>query len=333
MTFIFFQIFASMALISGLIVITSKNPVSSVLFLVLVFCNASALLILLEVEFMALIFLVVYVGAIAVLFLFVVMMLSPKMEGARDFNLLTLRTEIFRQLPIGILLGMVFLGVLFFVVKENSIGLISRTALNQSEGFQSWINIMDGVGSSTSNLESLGQILYTQQFYYFLVAGFVLLVAMIGAIVLTLPTKTFEVIDFKKLMFGLTPISVQDFSLGVFTPREVRNFFILLGKEETINSKRQQVFEQLSRSPQNAVFLTNRDLNILPGIPLDLNIKRIFRQKVQVFLSKVVNLSFATFYSGICLSSLYSSGKLKTRRGKGRFFKLSYLFIPRGIIF
>lgn len=161
MTFIFFYIFATIALISGFIVITSKNPVSSVLFLVLVFCNASALLMLLEVEFMALIFLVVYVGAIAVLFLFVVMMLSPKIEEVKEFNFLTLRTEIFRYLPIGVLLGMVFIGVLFFVVKENSIGLISITTINPSEEIKSWITIMDGVGSSTSNLESLGQILYT----------------------------------------------------------------------------------------------------------------------------------------------------------------------------
>lgn len=111
-------------MISGLIVISSKNPVSSVLFLVLVFCNATGLLILLEVEFIALIFLVVYVGAIAVLFLFVVMILSPKIENVKELNFITLRTEIFRYLPIGGLLGLVFFIILFFVVKKNSISLI-----------------------------------------------------------------------------------------------------------------------------------------------------------------------------------------------------------------
>jgi len=258
MTFAFFYIFATLAVLSGLMVISSKNPVSSVLFLVLVFCNATALLMLLEVEFMALIFLVVYVGAIAVLFLFVVMMLSPKMEGAKELNFMTIKTEIFRYLPIGALLGMIFIGVLFFVVKENSVALIST---NQSEiGYQSWINVMDGTGSSTSNLESLGQILYTYYFYYFLVAGFVLLVAMVGAIVLTLPTRNYEVVGFKRLMFGLTPISVYDYSLGIFTPREVTDFFVLLSQNENeVISKRQHVFEQLSRNPQNAVFLTKKD--------------------------------------------------------------------------
>ena len=85
-------------------------------------------------------------------------MLSPKMEGASELNLLTLRTEIFRYLPIGAFLGIIFVGVLFFVVKENSVSLISLN--NHSEStFKSWIMIMDGVGSSASNLESLGQIL------------------------------------------------------------------------------------------------------------------------------------------------------------------------------
>lgn len=137
-------------------VISSKNPVSSVLFLVLVFCNATGLLMLLEVEFMALIFLVVYVGAIAVLFLFVVMMLSPKMEDVTPLNFTTLRTEIFRYLPLGSFLGLVFIVVLFFIVKENSVALINP---GSNTDFKSWVMIMDGAGASTSNLESLGQLL------------------------------------------------------------------------------------------------------------------------------------------------------------------------------
>jgi hypothetical protein len=185
-------------------------------------------------------------------------MLSPKMEGAKALNFFTLRTEIFKYLPIGFLLGLIFIGVFFFVVKENSISLLSTTH-SKTIDFKSWIHLMDGINSSTSNLESLGQILYTYYFYYFLVAGFVLLVAMIGAIVLTLPTKNYEIAGFKRLMFGLTPISVYDFSLGIFTSREVKDFFILLGTEENISQKRQHVFEQLSRNPQNAVFLTKKN--------------------------------------------------------------------------
>lgn len=83
------------------------------------------------------------------------------------------------------------------------------------------------------------------------------MVAMLGAIVLTLPNKTYEVIEFKRLNFGLTPLSKSDFASGIFTPREVADFFMLTSPTQTVGTnKRQHVFEQLSRNPQNAVFLT-----------------------------------------------------------------------------
>jgi len=106
-----FYLFSSIALISGVLVISSRNPIHSVLFLILVFCNATGLLLLLEVEFLAMLFLMVYVGAIAVLFLFVVMMLN--------IRLTELNESILRYLPVGGFIGLIFLFEIFLVVESD----------------------------------------------------------------------------------------------------------------------------------------------------------------------------------------------------------------------
>lgn len=164
-----FYFFSSFALISGIMVIQSKNPIYSVLSLILVFFNAAGLLILLGLDFFAMIFLVVYVGAIAVLFLFVVMMLNIKLATINEKRL--------RYLPVGGLLGVLFLFEIFLIVDNDLIPLLGS---NYSLYCTEW-NI-----DSLTNITSLGLLIYTFYFYFFLQAGLILLVAMIGAIVLTM---------------------------------------------------------------------------------------------------------------------------------------------------
>ena len=176
---VLFYFFASLALVSGIMVIQARNPVHSVLFLILVFFNSAGLLILLGLEFFAMIFLVVYVGAIAVLFLFVVMMLNIKLAEISEKRL--------RYLPIGGLLGMLFLGEIFLIVDNDLIPwLASSQLLEWAEltplDWTPWSHLAEGV----TPLEAVGVIIYTYYFYFFLLASLILLVAMIGAIVLTL---------------------------------------------------------------------------------------------------------------------------------------------------
>lgn len=222
MEYLLFYLFSSLALISGFFVVWSRNPVHSVLYLVLAFFNGSGLLLLLEVEFIALIFLVVYVGAIAVLFLFVVMMLAPKMQ---DDVPLFKASALKKYLPTASLLAVVFLGEIYLVVKGDFKGL-EHSELVTVPSYYSWLSIYDGVGSAASNLETLGQVLYTYYAYYFLLAGFILLVSMIGAIALTLQVET---------------------NWGT-------------GKQSI--SKRQHVFEQLSRDSRKAIFSVKRVSNL-----------------------------------------------------------------------
>lgn len=174
-----FYLFSSFALVSGIMVIQSRNPVHSVLFLILVFFNAAGLLLLLGLDFFAMIFLVVYVGAIAVLFLFVVMMLNVKLAEINEKRL--------RYLPIGGLLGFLFLLEIFLIVDNDLIPLIGGSALVYTEQvsplpFIQWWQLVDTV----SNIESIGLLIYTYYFFFFLLASLILLVAMIGAIVLTM---------------------------------------------------------------------------------------------------------------------------------------------------
>lgn len=174
-----FYFFSLSACISGLMVISVVNPIHSVLFLVLVFFNASGLLILLGADFLAMLFLIVYVGAIAVLFLFVVMMLN--------IRFVELKENLVRYLPMGGIMGIIFLVEVTMVLKGNT--TILNTTFDELDPWGldhiSW----QTQAYSLSNIEALGQVLYTYYFYYFLVAGIILLVSMIGAIALTMYHK------------------------------------------------------------------------------------------------------------------------------------------------
>jgi len=163
---LFFYLFACVSVASAFMVIASRNPVHSVLYLILTFVNAAGLFMLLGAEFLAMILIVVYVGAVAVLFLFVVMML--------DVDFVELRQGVLNYLPVGGLIGIILLleigsVVLFAVISPGSIKTIATP-----------------IAPDLSNTEALGRVLYTKYVYYFQAAGLVLLVAMIGAIVLTL---------------------------------------------------------------------------------------------------------------------------------------------------
>lgn len=178
MTFLFY-LFSSLTLLSGIMVIQARNPVHSVLFLILVFFNAAGLLVLLGLDFFAMIFLVVYVGAIAVLFLFVVMMLNIKLAEINEKRL--------RYLPIGGLLGVLFLFEVLLIVDNDLIplliyGNIQALAEYRELQFIDWSNTIHTV----TNIKAVGNIIYTYYFYFFLMASLILLVAMIGAIVLTM---------------------------------------------------------------------------------------------------------------------------------------------------
>ncbi|GLQ07171.1 NADH-quinone oxidoreductase subunit J [Sneathiella chinensis] len=162
-----FYLFAAITVASAFMVIASKNPVHSVLFLILAFFNSAALFVLLGAEFLAMILVVVYVGAVAVLFLFVVMML--------DINFTALRQGFLQYLPIGGLIGIILLIELLLVVGGWTLAPEAVTA-----GFEP----VKGVAGAT-NTEQIGSILYTNYVYLFQAAGMILLVAMIGAIVLT----------------------------------------------------------------------------------------------------------------------------------------------------
>lgn len=169
MTFLFY-IFASIAIVAGIMVIQSRNPVHSVLFLILVFMNVAALLILLGLDFFAMVLLVVYVGAIAVLFLFVVMMLNIKLAEMNEQKL--------RYLPIGGLVGLLFLFEMFVIIDND----VCFYDWGIGVPFVEWSSVVH----NSTNIEAVGQLMYTYFFHDFLIAGLILLVAMIGAIVLTM---------------------------------------------------------------------------------------------------------------------------------------------------
>jgi NADH-quinone oxidoreductase subunit J len=168
-TAFFFYVFAAVAVASAVMVITSRNPVHSVLYLILCFFNGAGLFILLGAEFLAMILVVVYVGAVMVLFLFVVMML--------DIDFAQLRQGMLNYLPVGATVGLILLVELLLA--------LGTWAISPEAGRV----IAAPAPSSLTNTEALGQILYTKYVYYFQAAGLILLVAMIGAIVLTLRHK------------------------------------------------------------------------------------------------------------------------------------------------
>jgi NADH-quinone oxidoreductase subunit J len=160
----FFYLFSIVTIASAVMVISARNPVHSVLFLILAFVNAAGLFLLTGAEFLAMILVVVYVGAVAVLFLFVVMML--------DVDFAALKQGFLQYLPVGMLVGLVVLVELITVIGVWSVA--PQAALNTP------------TPANLSNTEAIGRVLYTQYVYLFQAAGFVLLTAMIGAIVLTL---------------------------------------------------------------------------------------------------------------------------------------------------
>lgn len=223
-TFLFY-FFCFFFLFSAFMVIRAKNPVYSVLFLILVFCNSAGLLLLLNLDFFALIFLIVYVGAIAVLFLFVVMMLNIKLTEVNE--------SIFHYLPIGGFVGFIFFLEFYFLFNQEIVPLhldnfsqqndsflvfqfylfailaflkYGFTTTNFSEKFQlysdSFFEKLANIDKFSSNhidyviwptlidsktpVEALGQVLYTYYSYFFIVASLILLISMIGAIMLTL---------------------------------------------------------------------------------------------------------------------------------------------------
>jgi NADH-quinone oxidoreductase subunit J len=168
---IFFYLFASVTVASAVMVIASRNPVHSVLFLILAFVNAAGLFILMGAEFLAWILIIVYVGAVALLFLSVVMML--------DVDFAELKSGMLSYLPIGALIGAVLLVELLIIVGAWAVGAdVSKS-----------ITAPIPPSSQVSNTTALGLVLYTNYIYFFQAAGVILLVAMIGAIVLTLHHK------------------------------------------------------------------------------------------------------------------------------------------------
>ncbi|WP_029057159.1 NADH-quinone oxidoreductase subunit J [Stappia stellulata] len=168
---IFFYLFAAIAVASAFMVIASRNPVHSVLFLILAFFNAAGLFILLGAEFLAMLLVLVYVGAVMVLFLFVVMML--------DVDFVEMRQGVLQYMPVGGLIGIILLVELLlvlgvWVISPEVVGNTAAPAPMPQDG---------------ANVSALGQLIYTRYILYFQTAGLVLLVAMIGAIVLTLRQK------------------------------------------------------------------------------------------------------------------------------------------------
>lgn len=165
---LFFYLFAAVLIASAFMVIAARNPVHSVLFLILAFCNAAGLFVLMGAEYLGMLLVVVYVGAVAVLFLFVVMML--------DVDFVKLREGFLQYLPIGGLVGVILvveliMGVGAWLIDPDLVSTTSEPTPALSE---------------MSNIEAIGSVLYTKYIFFFQVSGLVLLVAMIGAIVLTL---------------------------------------------------------------------------------------------------------------------------------------------------
>jgi len=158
---LFFYMFSAVMLGAGLMVVVSRNPVFSVLFLILAFFNAAGLFVLIGAEFIAMLLVVVYVGAVAVLFLFVVMML--------DINFAEMRAGFQKYLPLGLVVGSILVFELVAAIYGDAFKGASLPAMPE-----------------ISNTRALGNVLYTKYMYLFQVAGLILLVAMIGAISLTM---------------------------------------------------------------------------------------------------------------------------------------------------
>lgn len=164
MTELIFYLFGTLLTISGAMVITLRNPVHSVLFLIFAFFNAAALFIMIGAEFIAMILVIVYVGAVAVLFLFVVMMLN--------INIAQMKQGFLRYLPIGLGLALLIFVEILIAMNHSMEGMPETPVVHNSH--------------DTTNTAAIGHVLYTDYFYVFQASGVLLLIAMIGAIVLTL---------------------------------------------------------------------------------------------------------------------------------------------------
>lgn len=165
-----FYIFSIFALLSAVMVIAAHNPIHSILFLILVFCNAAGLVLLLEAEFLAMLFLIVYVGAIAVLFLFVVMLL--------DIKGIELTDQLIRYIPAGSIIAALFFLEIFVILKRD-FGVLPPSS---HVSYTSFLSLID----SLSNVNVIGEVLYTYYVFPFIMASFVLLIALVAAIALTL---------------------------------------------------------------------------------------------------------------------------------------------------
>ncbi|MEO0549569.1 MAG: NADH-quinone oxidoreductase subunit J [Pseudomonadota bacterium] len=166
MELIAFYIFAAIVTVAALAVVAARNPVHSVLWLILAFFTSAGLLVLIGAEFLAMLLVVVYVGAVAVLFLFVVMML--------DVDFVELKQGFLSYLPFGALIGIAF-------IAEIALAGFARGTSNNA--------VFNASPGAETNAEAIGQVMYTEYFLLFQLAGLILLVAMIGAIVLTLREK------------------------------------------------------------------------------------------------------------------------------------------------
>lgn len=164
---VFFYLFAAIAVAAGFMVITARNPVHAVLFLIVAFFNGAGLFVLMGAEFLAMILVIVYVGAVAVLFLFVVMML--------DIDFVQLRQGFLQYLPVGAVIGAILFIELVLVLGA---WIVAPDAAQ--------VAAAPAPGADITNTEALGRILYTRYAYFFQAAGVILLIAMVGAIVLTL---------------------------------------------------------------------------------------------------------------------------------------------------
>uniref|UniRef100_A0A3B0IXP5 NADH-quinone oxidoreductase subunit J n=1 Tax=Wolbachia endosymbiont of Aleurodicus floccissimus TaxID=2152762 RepID=A0A3B0IXP5_9RICK len=159
----FFYFFAILSILSAICVISVRNPVNAVLFLIFTFVNSAVLFILLGAEFIAMMVLIVYIGAVAVLFLFVVMML--------DIDYIRLRQGFVKHFTLGAILCVVFFLVISFVIRSSA------------------PNISNVINYNTNNVKAIGNLLYTDYMYTFHLSGILLLVAIVGAIALTLQDK------------------------------------------------------------------------------------------------------------------------------------------------
>lgn len=172
---ILFYLFSGVLLLSSVMVIFVQNSIYSVLFLVLSFISSASILFLLKCEFLALMFIVIYVGAIAVLFLFVVMML--------DLKTITTQKDSLKYLPVGVAISCVFLSEILLIIKETFKSTPQPFLQNQHFN---WYERLD----SFTEIHAIGQVVYTQYVLQFLIAGNILLLATVAAVVLTVNTQT-----------------------------------------------------------------------------------------------------------------------------------------------